>query len=53
LARRDGLGAAKLIGGRLATLAPALRGHFFDHYGDALAGALILGVGTAVMVLGI
>jgi hypothetical protein len=33
--------------------ARAIRGHFFDHYGDALAGALILIVGTAVLVLGI
>lgn len=33
--------------------ARALRGHFFDHYGDALAGGVIVGVGAAVLVLGI
>ena len=33
--------------------ARAIRFHFFDHYGDAIAGALIVTVGAAVQMLGI
>lgn len=33
--------------------ARAIRFHFFDHYGDAVAGGLIVTVGLAVQLLGI
>jgi hypothetical protein len=33
--------------------ARAMRLHLFDHYGDAIAGGLIVTVGAAVQVLGI